>query len=251
MFEDLDDPHPVAPGPEHRAAVERRAGRLAAARRSRRQRMVGAGLAVVAILGVGSVVAVRSEGSHGSRSALPALRHVPAPAGSPSATPTTGNRAAGTIPAPMSPQLNSNGAVSATGTTSATGCVGTDACRYGVIPPSFVDGTLRGEIPPAGTGAGTDGACTGAETAPPCASGVVAGRFYAATIPTGCGHPTVFDGRTWWSNRTSVPGARGETVHAWLRLASDRTVDVVAPFGALTLTPVTKRSPKRCSPLKP
>jgi len=143
------------------------------------------------------------------------------------------------------------GPVDAPGTASTAHCVGTDACPYGAVPPSFAHGTFRGEIPPAGTGAGPDGACTGAETAPPCAAGVMAGRFYAATIPTGCGHPTVFDGRMWWSDRTSVPGARGATVHAWLRLAGERTVDVVAPFGALTLTPVTTRSPKRCSPLKP
>jgi hypothetical protein len=212
--------------------------------------MAGAGLAVVAILGVGSVVTVRSEGSHGSRSALTPLPHAPAPAGSPSATPSTGNPAGG-APVPMSPQLRSNSPGSPAHAASAAGCVGTASCPHRAVPPSFADGTFRGEMPTAGTGAGTDGACTGTETAPPCAAGVVADRFYAATIPTGCRHPTVFDGRTWWSNRTAVPGARGATAHAWLRLASDRTVDVVAPFGALTLTPVTTRSPKRCSPLKP
>jgi hypothetical protein len=245
MFEDLDDPNPVAPGPEHRAAVDRRAGRLVAARRSRSQRIVGVGLAVVAILGVASAVAIRSEGGHGSRSALPTLRHAPPPAGSPSATPSAGNRAAGTVPSSMAPQLSSNGAASS------AGCLGTESCPHGAVTPSFARGTFRGEAPPAGNGSGPDGACTGAETAPPCTAGVMTGRYYAATIPTGCGHPTVFDGRTWWSNRTSVPGARGATVHAWLRLASDRAVDVVAPFGSLTLSPVTKRSPKQCSRLKP
>jgi hypothetical protein len=250
VFEHLDDPDPIAPGPAHRSAVARSVDRLTAGRRARRQRTAGAALAVVAVLGVGSVVAVRVGGSQGSRAALRSP-------GSAGVLPSSSRHAPSPSLAARLPQASADragvGAQSAAGSPpfatvlpTVAGCLATEYCSVGSAPLSVVNGVFRGPLPPAGQGTGKDGVCTGAEKGPPCATGVVTGRYYAATIPSGCGHPIVFDGRRWWSDPTTVVGGQGRTVHAWLRSVGPRSVEAIGGFGAVTLRPVAVPPAKAC-----
>jgi hypothetical protein len=211
--------------------------------------MAGTGLAVVAIVAVGSVTVTRIGGGHGSPSALSAPRSVhspasgrlPAPGGTAQATATPDRPGLASPSAAGSAQSSPFGAL-------ATGCPASAACRMALTPPSVVDGIYEGQLPPAGTGRGRGGRCTGAERSPPCGPGVVAHRYYAASVPPGCDRPIIFDGRRWWAQPTSIPGPKGTVVHVWLRLAGDRSVEVVAPFGTATLTPVNGGPMKGCSP---
>jgi hypothetical protein len=214
VFEHLDDPDPLVPGPAQRSAADHRAGRLSAARRTRNQRIAGAGLALVAIVSVGSVVGLRLGSNPGPRAALPSpsLPHHGSPM---------------IAPGGSSPSSSSSGSLQATA----------NSDRPGFSAQSTAE--------PFGATDSKDGACTGTEKAPPCAAGVVVGRYYAATIPSGCDHPIVFDGRRWWSDRTTIPGGSGTVVQVRLRLVpvtGGQVVEVVAPFGTATLDPVAHGS---------
>ena len=244
MFEDLDDPAPLVPGPGHRRDVASRARRITAARRTRRYRLTGVGLVVIAAVGISADIGVRSSNVPTAGRAVSSPHHRGGPPGESLGPPKPQASAGATSGATPT---NSSLRLAAGGGAASNGCVPEAACP----PPVFVGGKFSGAMPHDGSGRGTHGECVGTETTAPCAPGVVVGRFYAMTIPSGCGQPIRFDGRRWWSTHLSVLGAKGSTADAWLQLDGHGEVDVVAPFGALTLSPASGHRPTNCVPFEP
>ncbi len=62
-----------------------------------------------------------------------------------------------------------------------------------------MNGRFCGPNPTRGTGLGPSGECTGRETTPPCGPGMIAGRYYAYTLPGRCDGSLILDGRRWRS----------------------------------------------------
>jgi hypothetical protein len=264
MFEDLDDPAPIASEPSHRDEVARRARRITADRRARRQRVV-AGSLVVALVAIGSLVAVRAVGHGASRTEAGSVGSPSAdskkPPGQPSdsAQPQSStNSAKGpavTVFGPRSYATSAQGAAAnpqdnvAPAPLTAAGTNST-VCPTPALAPEFVNGEYCGPHMQSGNGTGPGGECTGTERVTPCGPRVVTGRFYPMSLPVGCSHPFVFDGRRWWPHY-AVPGTVGTPTDAWLRLDDDGSVQVVAPFGAFGLTPVSAGKPSSCTTALP
>jgi len=95
--------------------------------------------------------------------------------------------------------------------------------------PEWVGGTFCGPPPGPGNGSGPDGSCLGTETAPPCGSGMVAGRYYAYTLIGNCTND-YFDGR-WWTNE--LPGGTGPR-EVWMSVNTTGTSGGwIGPDGAV------------------
>jgi hypothetical protein len=107
-----------------------------------------------------------------------------------------------------------------------------------------MNGSFCGPIPPPGNGLGPNGECTGAETAPPCGTGVVVGRYYAYTLPGTCDGVIVFDGRRWDSELP--PDHRVPDMNVWMRLGGASTAGFISPNGAVGFRPDAGAPPPSC-----
>ncbi len=118
-----------------------------------------------------------------------------------------------------------------------------------LCPPHQTEPSMRtsfcGPKPVAGNGLGPSGECTGRETAPPCAAGMVPGRYYAYTLPGRCDGRLVLDGRHWFSSLpppTNVPD-----IDVWAYVApGGKTAGFIAPAGAVQFEPDTGQRAPGC-----
>jgi len=126
------------------------------------------------------------------------------------------------------------------------------SCPTDVSTPSMPYGKYCGPQPIAGNGLGPDGVCTGAETAPPCGPGAVAGQYYAYTLPgydpaPGCDGLIYFDGRRWLSELpppdTDSPAA---PQYVWMALQADGRLGFISPNGAVGFDPATPATQPDC-----
>ena len=118
-------------------------------------------------------------------------------------------------------------------------------CPAGIAVPSDLSGQYCGPVPPAGNGLGPGGQCTGREADPPCGPGVVAGRYYAYTLPGNYSGLVIFDGRQWVSELTlptEVP-----PLDVWMRLTAAGTLGWIGPRGAVDFVPYTGQPLQVCS----
>jgi hypothetical protein len=107
-------------------------------------------------------------------------------------------------------------------------------CAPNIAAPTMETGSFCGPIPVTGNGFGPDGACTGAEPAPPCGAGVEIGRYYAFTVPLTCDGLVIFDGRRWYSQAPPPPQAvGGPALPVWMRLSDAKSARFIGPSGSV------------------
>ncbi|MGO9027071.1 MAG: hypothetical protein ACLQOZ_00355 [Acidimicrobiales bacterium] len=227
----LDDPDPPAATASHRTEVARRAHR----RRAQRATLSGGAGLVAVLLAVGlSVALVGSGSSRPERSAggpdvtVPGSAHASTSAGPGHAGPLAGS-ANGTEFAPS----QSNAAPTPA------------PCPADATIPSEQAGRYCGPTPTAGNGLGPNGECTGHETDPPCGPGVVAGTYYAYTLPVRCDGVVLVDGRRWYSELT--PPATEQDIDVWMLLSAAGQLRWIGPEGSGGLVPDTGQAAPTCS----
>lgn len=117
-------------------------------------------------------------------------------------------------------------------------------CPANDITPSMATGSFCGPRPPAGSGLGPGGECTGKETIPPCGPGAVPNRYYAYTMPGTCSGLIIFDGRQWVAELTPptrVPGA-----DVWMQITAGGAVGWISPTGSVGFQPYTGQPLATC-----
>jgi hypothetical protein len=110
--------------------------------------------------------------------------------------------------------------------------------------PSMVTGQYCGPVPPPGNGLGPNGECTGREATVPCAAGVVAGKYYAFTLPGRCDGVVIFDGRRWISELP--PPTNVSDFDVWMRLDPTGRLGFIGPRGVVGFDPDTGQPASNC-----
>jgi hypothetical protein len=99
-----------------------------------------------------------------------------------------------------------------------------------------MNGRFCGPTPTRGTGLGPSGECTGRETSPPCGPGMVAGRYYAYTLPGRCDGRLILDGRRW---RSELPPPKPvPDMYVWVSVdRGDQHAGFISPKGSVSFEP--------------
>jgi hypothetical protein len=110
------------------------------------------------------------------------------------------------------------------------------SCPAHQTQPSMSTGTFCGPTPSRGAGLGPAGECTGRETTPPCGPGMVAGRYYAYTLPGRCDGRLILDGRRW---RSELPPPKlVPDMFVWVSVARDNQhAGFISPRGTVSFDP--------------
>ena len=98
-----------------------------------------------------------------------------------------------------------------------------------------MNGRFCGPNPGRGTGLGPSGECTGRETTPPCGPGMIAGRYYAYTLPGGCDGSLILDGRRW---RSELPPPEPvPDMYVWVSVDAGDRAGFISPNGSVGFEP--------------
>lgn len=111
-----------------------------------------------------------------------------------------------------------------------------EACSGDQSQPSWATMSYCGPMPPKGSGNGFDGMCVGNESAPPCGQGMVAGKYYAYTMPGSCDGRIWLDG-AWWDSELPPPTPMAP-FYVFVTIDADgRGPGFISPHGAVGFRP--------------